>query len=439
MKLLTRLWILLVLGTLAACSPSPVPSSVSEFGSLPVANAEVESAKSTPSNAVGLDVGEDWPQWRGPRQDGISRETGLLAAWPEGGPPELWRVKMGMGYSSVVVAGERAYTMFGDEAGEYVICLRVSDGQTVWKATSSGPYKSNIGGGPRATPAVNGNRVYTVGATGSVLCLDARTGETIWRRNVLADYKGQNLRWGLSASPVVMDDLVFVLANGEKSSCVAALDRNTGDTIWTALDDGAGYSTPLIIELANKKQLVVFTGEAAVGIEPGDGRELWRYAWKTSYGVNAATPIFHNNRLFISSSYDSGSALLHLVVNNGRVRPKLLWASKKMKNHFSSSVLVDGYLYGFHDTILTCMDFESGEVMWTQRGFSKGSLLSADGKLIVYGEQAKLALAEVSPLAYKEISSAQVLAGKTWTVPALSRGRLFLRNNEELVCLDLNA
>ena len=442
MKRSIRLKIIFAAGALvaylSACSEPPPLSSSPGTTEASAAKAEVESSKDTPTIPVDESVGADWPQWRGPRQDGISLETGLLTEWPEGGPPELWRLKMGKGYSSLAVVGDRAYTMFGDDEGEYVVCINVTNGQTVWQVTSAGPYKNSYGDGPRATPTVHEGRVYIVGATGAVLCLDAGTGDEIWALNVLRTFKGENLEWGLSASPVIFNEKVIVVANGNEGSSLAALDKNTGKTIWTSLDDKAGYSTPLIIELDNKKQLVVVTGEAAVGVAPDDGRELWRYPWETNLDVNAATPIFHNNRLFISSGYDTGSALLELVVNEGQVEPKLLWESKKMKNFFSSSILIDGFLYGFHNAIFTCMDFKTGEVQWTQRGFYRGSLLSVDGRLIIFSERGTLALAEISSEAFMEISSVKVLDGnKTWTIPTLSRGRLFVRNDEELVCLNL--
>ncbi len=379
----------------------------------------------------------DWPQWRGLRQDGISLETGLMAEWPEGGPPEVWRIKIGSGYSSLAVVGERAYTMFGDDAGEYVVCIDVANGQTTWKVSSDGPYENSYGDGPRATPTVHEGRVYIAGATGAVLCLDAGTGDKIWGLKVLTEFKGENLEWGLSASPVILDEKVFIVANGGAGNSIVALDKNTGKTIWTSLDDKAGYSTPLIIEVNGKKLLVVLTGEAVVLVAPEDGRELWRYPWQTTLDANVAAPIFHNNRLFVSSGYDTGSALFEIALKDGKAEPKLIWESIRMKNFFSSSILIDGFLYGFSNTILTCMDFDTGEVKWNQRGFYKGSLLSADGKLIIYSERGKLALAEISPDAYKEISSAQILDGRTWIVPTLSNGRLFVRSAEELVCLNL--
>lgn len=182
-------------------------------------------------------------------------------------------------------------------------------------------------------------------------------------------------------------------------------------------------------------QIVVFTGVAVVGVRPKDGAELWRFPWRTNEDASVAQPIFYGNRLFISSGFDSGAAMLELTVRDGQTTVNELWKSRRMKNFMSSCILVDGHLYGFSSTMLTCMDFQTGEVKWIQRGFGRGSLLAADGKLIIYGERAKLVLAEISPESFKQLAAANVLSGKTWTVPTLSNGKLFVRNEEELVCL----
>ena len=437
MKRLSGLWMILAAGALATCS-GPPSSSSAETTETASANTEADSLTGAPTDTVAERPGYDWPQWRGPRQDGISLESGLLREWSEDGPPELWRVKLGEGYSPTAVVGNRAYTMFGDDEGEYVVCIDVADGRTVWQVTSDGPFENSYGGGPRATPTIHEGRVYTVGATGEALCLDADSGEKIWGLNLLTEFGGENLEWGLSASPVIVEDKLIVVANGSDGRSLAALDKNSGNTIWTSLDDKAGYSTPLIIDLNNSKHLVVMTGVAVVGVAPDDGRELWRRPWITDLDANVATPIFHDGRLFISSGYDTGSALFELAVNEGQVEPNPLWQTKKMKNLISSSILIDGFLYGFHNSIFTCVDFQTGEVKWSHRGFKRGTVLSADGKLIVYGERGTLALAKISPEAYQEISNIKLFKGnKTWSIPTLSRGRLFVRSGEELICLDL--
>jgi outer membrane protein assembly factor BamB len=377
----------------------------------------------------------DWPQWRGPQHDGISRETGLISSWPEGGPQELWRATLGKGFSGVSVVGANAYTMYSDGGDEYVTCLDVANGKPRWRVRSGDTFEDSLGDGPRATPTVHEGRVYSHGATGSVLCLDAETGDKRWGLNSLETCDANNIGWGLSASPLVLGDRIIIVVGGQAGKSLVALQKDSGQTVWTSLDDKAGYATPILIEVDGMKQIVVFTATAVVGVRPADGAELWRYRWETNEDANVAQPVFHGNRLFISSGFDSGAAMLELTVQDGRTTVSEIWRSRGMKNYMSSCVLFDGYLYGFSNTILTCMDFQTGEVRWTQRGFYRGSLLAADGKLIIYSERAKLVLAEISPESFNQLAVATVLSGKTWTVPTLSNGRLFVRNDKELVCL----
>lgn len=404
----------------------------------PISRVHLTLAACLASTALSVRVAaEDWPQWRGPRQDGISLETGLSAPWPEGGPPELWRIPLGVGFSSVSVVDDRAYTMFGDEEAEWVVALDTADGSTIWKVRSGDLLENEYGNGPRATPTVTGGRIYTHGATGSLVCLDAATGERIWGFNTLEKFGGENADFGLSASPAVFGGMLVVVVGAGDGKSLVALSKATGDVLWTSLDDIAGYSTPVYIVVDGVPQIVVLMGKAVVAVSPDDGRELWRFPWETTLDANVATPIYHEGKLFISTGYGTGCGLFALSAPGGVPAAELLWKSKDMKNYFSTCVLLDGYLYGFNNTLFTCMEFETGDVQWRERGFNRGSLLAADGKLIIYGERATLALAEASPEQYQEISNVEVLDGKTWTVPTLAHGKLFVRNEEEMVCLDL--
>ncbi len=416
------------------------------------------------SASYGPAPAEDWPQWRGPRQDGISRETGLASKWPEKGPPELWRIPLGAGFSSVSVVGGRAYTMYGTPEGEFVAAVDADSGKLLWKVPSGPLFRNSYGDGPRATPAVDEGRVYSLGAAGSLLCLEAETGKKAWGYNVLEKFAAEPPEFGLSASPVVMGNMLVVVV-GTKSLArdgggqaqtsevsetsevfgtvsksgrsLTALDKSTGAVLWTSLSDKAGYSTPIHIKVDGVPQIVVLMGEALVNVSPKDGRELWRQPWKTTLDANVATPIFHGNRLFVSTGYGTGCGMFELSAKDGKPAVKELWKNKNMKNYFSTSVLLDGFLYGFDNTVLVCMDFQTGKVTWRERGFNRGSLLAADGKLVIYGERAVLALAEARADKYREISKAQVLSGKTWTVPTLADGKLFVRNEESLACFDL--
>ncbi len=380
----------------------------------------------------------DWPQWRGPKQDGVSLETGLLAKWPKAGPAELWRLPLGAGFSAVSVADNRALTMYGTPAGEFVVALDAASGKPLWKVRCGDLFlNDSYGNGPRATPTIDEGRVYALGGKGDLLCLEAATGKTVWALDLVKKFGGKIPEYGFSASPAVFGKLLVVNVGAEKGRSLAALDKTTGEVLWTSLADKPGYATPIRAEVNGVPQIIVLMGEALVSVSPEDGREFWRRAWKTEQNANVATPIFHQRHLFVSTGYDTGCALLELSAPSGKPAATLLWAGKQMQNYFSTSVLLDGHLYGFHNRLLTCMDFKTGETTWKQRGFNRGSLIAADGKLIIYGERATLALATASPLQYQELARAQVLDGKTWTVPTLSSGRLFVRNEEEMVCLKL--
>jgi outer membrane protein assembly factor BamB len=375
--------------------------------------------------------GDDWPQWRGPRQDGISRETGLLAEWPEKGPAELWRVPLGNGFSAVSVVGERAFTLFGSTAGEFAAAFHVADGKTVWKTRLSDLLENpSYGDGPRATPAIDSGRVYVLSGKGALQCLDAADGKLIWGCDLLEKFGGKPPEYGFAASPVVMGDMLVVVVGAGNGKSLAAFDKANGKVLWTALDDKIGYSTPREVVVDGVSQIVVL-----MGVSSKDGKEYWRHAWKTEQDANVATPVISGNRLFISTGYSTGCALFALSVKDGKPAADKVWANKEMKNYFSTSVLVDGYLYGFNNNKLACLDFRTGKKKWDASGFNRGSLIAADGKLIIYGADGLLALAEISPAAYKELARFKFCDARTWTVPTLSGGRLFLRNEKELACL----
>ncbi len=383
-------------------------------------------------------LGDDWPQWRGPRQDGISRETGIFDQWPEKGPAELWRAPLGSGFSAVSVVGERAFTLYGTSDGEFAAAISVADGKPLWRSRLGDLLKNDsYGDGPRATPAVDSGRVYALSGNGALRCLDAADGHAVWGCDLLDKFGGKPPEYGFAASPVVMGDMLVVVVGARNSKSLAAFDKANGTVLWTALDDKIGYSTPREVAIDGVRQIIVLMGEALVSVSPKDGKEYWRQEWKTELDANVATPVISGNRLFISTGYSTGCALFELSVPDGKPAAKKVWANKEMKNYFSTSVLVDGYLYGFNNTKLTCLDFRTGKPKWKAGGFNRGSLIAADGKLIIYGDQGLLALAEISPDSYKELAKFKFCDERTWTVPTLSGGRLFLRNEKELACLKL--
>jgi hypothetical protein len=392
----------------------------------------------------------EWPQWRGPRRDGVSAETGWLKDWPPQGPKVLWQVEGGDGYSALAVAGGRVYTLVREKPEreqEAVLCLDAESGAEKWRYAYPCSYRHRWGNGPRSTPAVDGPYVYTVGATGIFHCLEAATGRVVWSHDLLKEFEAPNLQWGTAFSPLVEGDLVFTMSGGPDGNSLAAFDKRSGGLKWKALDDPAGYSSPIAVTAAGVRQVVFFTGKNLVGVSPQDGKLYWSYPWETKDGVNAATPISWGDYLFISSGYGKGCALLKVEKDGADgLQVKRVYENNLMRNHFSGCVLYKEHLYGFTDPgILTCMEFRTGVCDpsarrgWQQRGFGKGSLMAADGHLIILGEEGRLALAEATPEGYREKASCRIFHDRSWTVPVLADGRLYLRDQQQIVCLDLRA
>jgi outer membrane protein assembly factor BamB len=384
----------------------------------------------------------DWPQWRGPRRDGVSMETGFLTAWPSSGPKKLWSQPAGVGFSSLAVANGRAYTLFQDGPNEAVICWDADNGKELWRFRYPCKYENYFGSGPRATPTVDGDLVFTVGGTGILHCLktnpSSAEGELVWRKDLLTEFDASNLEWGVSFSPLVEGDLLYTNPGGPNGNSLAAFDKRTGQLKWKALDDPAGYSSPIAVTLGTKRQILFFTGAGLVGVAPDTGALYWRFPWSTNHGCNIATPIAVQDYVFISSGYNRGCAVIKIEPQpDGSLQPVRVYEHSKMCNHFASSVRHQDHLYGFNNTFLTCMNFRTGEVTWKERGFDKGSLLLADGYLIVLGERGNLALAKADSSKFEKLAEFEASSKKCWTVPVLANGRLYVRDEQQVTCFDL--
>jgi outer membrane protein assembly factor BamB len=382
----------------------------------------------------------DWPQYRGPRLDGTSSETGLARQWPADGPETLWRHDLGDGYSGMAVVDGRLYTMYGSGGDEMLVCLDAATGREIWRLRTDDNRADGQGGGPRATPTVHGSTVYAVGAQGKLYAVEAVSGEKVWWTDLVQAFGAGVPTWGVAASPIVVGELLLLDVGGRSGYSIVAFDSTTGTVVWHAESDKAGYSTPLPVTVDGIRQALFFTATQLVSVSPADGRTFWRQPWETSYDVNAAMPVFlPPDRVFISSSYDRGALVLTMRRDGDGVAISEAWRSRDMKNHFNSSVYLDGHLYGFDDGTLKCLDAATGEERWAQRGFAKGSLLAADGHLVVLSERGVLALVEATPSAYVERARAQVLDGKTWTMPTLSDGVLYVRDQQEIKALKIAA
>ena len=377
---------------------------------------------------------DDWPRWRGANLDGISKETGWLSQWPAAGPKRLWEASVGIGYSSFAVSKGRLYTMGNVADNDIVFCLDAETGKVKWQHQYPCLARDPNGyHGTRCTPTVDEDRVYTLSRHGHLFCLDAATGKVMWSKDFKKDFNGKTPQWGFAGSPLIEKAWVLTEASGPGTSVVAFL-KASGDLVWKNGEDGAGYSSLIPFDVGGQRCFAQFSKDQLIGRRMKDGSELWRQEWKTSYGVNAATPIIQGDEMFISSGYGYGCALFKM--SPGSLQQ--VYRNKNMRNHVNSCVLVNGFLYGYDDSELKCLDWKTGEVKWFTGRYGKGALMCADGKLILYGQSGKLGVAEASPEGYKEISSFQALTGKdTWANPVLANGRIYVRSLDKMVAFDV--
>jgi outer membrane protein assembly factor BamB len=382
----------------------------------------------------------DWPQWRGPRADGISAETNWNPKALSRKPRVLWKASVGLGYSSVAVKGNLLYTMGNVDGQDIVYCLDTRKGREVW--SYSYPSRSRQYPGPRATPTIDGNNLYTLSSEGILLCLTADRGKLLWQSNITADRSASGFSarppgWGFACSPVVEGELL--LLNAGPSGL--ALYKRTGKLAWSSGPGRGGYATPVVYQRDGKRYAAIFSKNAIIGVEVEGGKQVWSYPWYTDNDVNAADPLVFGNRVFISSNYGSGSAMLDI---SGK-EPRLLWRNRRMNSHFSSFLLIDGYIYGNdgfagrRNGVFRCLDAETGRTVWSaDLGF--GSLIAADGKLILLTEQGNLHIAEASSESYQEITQARsLISSSCWSPPVLCDGKIYVRNHRgDLVCIDVS-
>jgi len=384
----------------------------------------------------------DWPQWQGPDRTRVSKETGLLKEWPAAGPPIVWTATgLGGGYGSMAVAGDRVFVQSARGRNSVVIALNRADGKVVWSKALGASQTDDRGPGPRGTPTVDGDRLYALSESGDLACLMI-DGTAVWQRNILRDFGGRQLQWLISESPLV-DGPHVVVSPGGPGAGMVKLDKMTGKTVWTSkgLSDQAGYSSIIAADVQGVRTYMTFTAEAGVGVRASDGRLMFRYPNAANDVANVATPIFSDNKVFFSSAYGTGGGLLDLTAQNGEVKAKEVYFTGNMKNHHGGVVLVDGYLYGFNDSILTCLEFATGKMMWRDRSVGKGSVTFADGSLYIQSENNVFGLVEATSSGYREKGRFRIpdKGLPSWAHPVVSGGRLYVRNQDALLVYDISA
>jgi outer membrane protein assembly factor BamB len=402
----------------------------------------------------------DWPQWQGPARDAVSKETGLLKEWPKEGPALAWKVNsIGDGMGGVAVSKGRIYTT-GDSAGSsWLFALNESDGKEIWKAKIGRAAKlGNVyrPSGPRATPAVDGDRIYILGQLGDLVCFSTE-GKEFWRVDYIKDFGGINPVWGFSESPLVDGDKL-ICTPGAEDATLMALDKNTGKPLWKCKvpegptgdrgflgTSGAAYASVQVVECEGIRHYIQFTATTLVGVSPADGRLLWRFDRPSNtHRINCSTPVFRDGVVFAASSYDAGGAAARLAKGEkGNLDVKELYFSGSMKNHHGGFVLVGEYLYGSFDPgILTCVEFKTGKVMWQERRPGKGAVVCAEGRLYCRneGKDGSITLVDADPKKYVErgrFNQPERTKEQAWTHPVIANGKMYIRDQALLLCYDI--
>lgn len=377
---------------------------------------------------------EDWPHWRGPSRSGISAEQLPPEALRNIGGKRAWTTEVGTGFSSVSVAGDRLFTAGHEKGKNSLFCLRTGDGALVWKYS----FEADLGdkfyeGGPGATPVVAGGRVYHASKWGKLLCLDSDTGKVVWKKNLCDEAEVRVPTWGFNGSPLVIGNTIYL----NVGSAGMALHRDNGAILWQSARGNPGYCTPVLHDISGTRVLLLASANYYLAVDPGTGKRLWSHRWVTRYGVNAADPIAHGSQVFISSGYNKGCSLLEIAGQE----VKTIWKSKALRNQFSGSILLDGYLYGIDgdsngQASLKCLEWKTGEEKWNYPENGFGSLVATRSHLLVLDHEGTLRIAPASPKGFTPTSSAQILDGRCWTAPVLANQRLYARNaSGTLVCI----
>lgn len=386
--------------------------------------------------------GSDWPQIFGTNRNSSSDEKSLLTRWPAGGPEIVWQQTVGEGYSGPVVAGDRLILFHRLNREETVECLNARTGQLIWKRSFASNYRDSFGkgDGPRSTPVIAGRSVYTLGPAGRLDCLDLETGKVIWEKELGESYSLRRNFFGIGTTPLIEGDLLL-LNIGSSSAGIIALNKETGKEVWKATDDDASYASPVAATVGGKRIVVFFTREGLVGINPADGMVLFGKRWRARIeaSVNAASPLVLEDQVFVTSSYQTGALMVQI---KGKELETLWKGEEILSCHYSSPVVVDGVLFGMdgrqeQGTQLRAVDWKTGKVLWTEEGINSGSLIAANGFLIILSEDGKLRLVEATGKGYHEISSASVLAGPCRAPIALAHGLLYARGRNKLICFQI--
>jgi outer membrane protein assembly factor BamB len=426
-------------GTFAATfQPRWRPTPEDQFLAGLKADAGAPTTAPAPTIAAG-----DWPEFRGPARDGRLAGVKIETDWAKHPPKQLWRHRIGPGWGSFAVVGDRLFTQEQRGPDEAVVCYHADSGQQVWAHADNARFTESIAGpGPRATPTFRDGKLYTLGAAGRLNCLDAATGKVVWARDAAADSGAPVPIWGFAASPLVADGLVTVYTGGPNDKAVTAYRAATGEIAWHAGKGSVGYSSTQLATLAGVRQILIAAGDGLTSLDPTTGAALWRHEWALPENMARITQptVINDTDVLLGAGFDYGTRRLHVTKDaGGKWDVAALYTTRAIKPYFNDLVYHNGNLYGFDTVFLTCVDAADGKVKWRTRGYGSGQvlLLADQSLLLVLSETGEAALVDAAPDAYRERAKFEAIEGKTWNHPVIAHGKLFVRNGEEIAAYAL--
>ena len=416
------------------------PVFVAHLSRWPVALAAAASLFAAPASA-------QWLQWGGPHRDFTCDATGLAEKWPADGPRQIWKSEIGPGHSAIVTDGQMLFTMCRRGEQDAVLAYDAATGEKLWETRYDAPHKEDMllefGAGPHSTPLLVGERLFTTGGLAHFHCLDKKTGRIVWSHSLMDEMGASHQGRGYGPSPIAYNDTVILNVGGAEVG-VAAFKQDTGELVWKSERFRGGYSSPIIVQINGEDHLIGALGSDRIGLDPATGQTRWRVAVDVQMAGIMSSPLFvPPDRVFFSEAYGGGSQLFKISFQDGQYAAEQLWHTPKMKVMHGNAIRIGDYVYGssgdFGPAFLMALQLETGKVAWRERGFAKATLLYADGKLIILDEEGNLALATATPERLEVHSRAKVLEEKSWTVPTLVGTRLYLRDDHNILALDLGA
>ena len=374
-----------------------------------------------------------WNQFRGSNRSGVSAENALPDILPESGPELLWKKEIGSGFSEITISGDRIYTMLSEETdsisgSEYIAAFDAKTGNAIWRTKVDSLFFETFGDGPRSTPAIGEDNIYSFSSYGKLTANSIKDGKTIWQVDFISEFGSTLPQWAFSSSPVLVDNILIIEAGGTDSRAFIGFDKSSGKVLWTKGSGISSYSSPVVAEIDGETN-IVFANQTTLYSFNSKGDTLWTYNM-TMNGPMAMPVVLDSNKIFISTVRSAGFSIVEVKSDT----VKELINAGTMKNDFSSSLYYNGYIYGFNVAALQCISAETGEKKWTKRGFGKGSLILVDDKLLVLSDKGKLIQVKATPEAYTEQGSFQAIDGKSWTAPSFAEGKLYVRNLTEMAC-----